>query len=118
MAEYQENYQKFFDSIYTNDLDKIEKAIRELTTEDFILHEMREPKRDVSLDLYFENFKKDFLNEENHKINFVNCFSVGDMMAASATYEFMKKESKEKVRMEIFFIDRFEGDKIVEEWVW
>jgi len=99
-------------------LEKIEKAARELTTEDFILHEMRSPQGDVSLETFLENLKNNFPNEEDHKIGFVNCFSVRDMMAASVTYEFVKKESKENVRVELFWIDRFEGDKIAEEWVW
>ncbi len=91
---HQENYQKYFDSIISYDLNKIEKALRELATEDFTLHEMRSPQRDVSLETFLEELKNNFSNEENHKISFVNCFSVGDMMAASAKYEFTKKDSE------------------------
>jgi hypothetical protein len=111
-------YQKFFDAINEGVWEKIESLLRELATPDFILHTIGKPEKDTTLEETLEDFKRGFGNFSSRKIAFVNCFSVGDMMAAHVNYETTEKETNEKRTQELIWVDRYEGDKIAEEWVW
>jgi hypothetical protein len=111
-------YQKFFDSINEGVWEKVELSCRELATKDFILHTVSKPEKDETLDIVLEDFKRGWGKFTKRKIAFQDCFSVGDMMAAHVIYETTSAETNEKRTQEIFWVDRYEGDKIAEEWVW
>lgn len=112
------DYQKFFDAINSGDMTKIETAVRRFTTPDFRLHHMRDPKKDRTVDEFLESFRRDSQKLSNQHIAFEENFSLGDMMAAIARFETVTKDTNEKQTMMLFWVDRFEGDKLAEEWIW
>jgi hypothetical protein len=115
---HREGYQKFFDAILTRDWGRIETAVRQLCTQDCVLHHMRDPKHDETLDEYLDGYRRDSQKLLSERAVFEDCFSVGDMMAAHVVSEVVDKDTKQKSSGEIFIVGRFVGDRLAEEWVW
>lgn len=117
-SQHRKDYQKILDAINTGDLEKMTIAFQELTTQGFTLHHMSDPKRDETLEEFLEGTRSFLQKFSSPRVAFEDCFSRGDMLAAHITAEVVSKDTKEKRRWEEFFVDRFEGDKLAEEWVW
>jgi hypothetical protein len=111
-------YQKFFDAVNTGGWEEVEKTVRELSLPGFILHTISETVRDTTLNEFLADFKPYFMNYSIKKFAFVDCFSVGDMMASHVSIETITKNTNEKRSRKVFFVDRFVGDQIAEEWEW
>jgi hypothetical protein len=111
-------YQKFFDAVNSGVFENLEPALRELFIPGFILHTVGGAEPDKTLDECFEEMKRDWEKYSSQRLTFVDCFSAGDMMAAHVNYETVAKETNEKRKIDLVWVDRFEGDRIAVEWVW
>ena len=111
-------YQKFFDAFNEMVWEKIESSLRELTTPNFILHRVSKPEKEMTLDEYFDIYKPIFENLSYQRITVENSFSAANMVALNVIIEITNKHTNEKTRQEVFFIDRFDGCKLAEEWEW
>lgn len=111
-------YQKFFDAINEGTWEEIASVARGLVTQDFILHTVGKPENDCTIDVYLASAKSEFAKYSSQKIAFENCFSVGPLMASHVIFETTDKETNETRKQDLFFVDRYEGDKVAEEWVW
>ena len=113
-------YQKFFDAINEGGWEKIESSLREIVTPDFIkhIHILGKPKKERTLDEYIESSKLALKELSSQRIAFKDCFSSGNMMASHVIFETTNIHTNEKQQAEAFFVDRFEGDKVAEEWEW
>jgi hypothetical protein len=111
-------YQKFFDAVNEGDWGKIDVTVKEGFIQGCIIHTVGKPEQDVTIEEYMKNYKRDSEKLANQSIAFENCFSVGNLMASHVIYETIDKETNERRRHELFFVDRFEGDRVAEEWSW
>lgn len=111
-----EDYKEFLEALNTMDMEKIEAALREFTTQDYKLHIMGRSDYDINLEEWLGSFKLDLQKKVNLRYSFIDCFSEGDRMAGHLTLEWFDVDTNEKKKAETIFISHFKDGKVTEEW--
>lgn len=112
---YREVLRGWFDLVNTGDLKKIEEELGQYFTPNFILHDLTYGKPQTLAE-WFGAMSQWWSSIKDLRAEFEDCFGEGDRTVTRGFAEWVDLDTQAKKRMDFIFIDRFEGNRIAEEW--
>ena len=108
--------QHWFDTVNSNDLERILKEIAEIISDDYMIYDPATPDMQPGAANYLKIFKRDMVGSADRKITVGDMFAVDDKVVVRADYEFLELASQERKKFAAMVISQFEGGKIKAEW--
>ena len=102
--------------VMTDDVEKMKKEWKEISTDNYWLHDPSTPNLPPGREKYLETFEQDMKNSAKRRIDIKDMFGVEDKVVTLVYYEFLEVKSREKKKVMAIGISRFEKGKIAEEW--
>ena len=106
----------WFETVCKCDINEIMKEWEEISTENYWIHDPSTPNLQPGRDKYLESFEQDMKNTAERRIDIEDMFGEEDKVVTLGTYEFVEVKTREKKKMMVIGISRFENGKIAEEW--
>ena len=90
--------------------------VKEILTEDYILHDPGNPAPISTRAVFIEGFKQNSKVRTNRRVTVEDMFGAEDKVVSRMVYEYTDLQANEHKKIETIVISRFEGGKIAEEW--
>jgi predicted SnoaL-like aldol condensation-catalyzing enzyme len=98
------------------DMAQVRKALMEVCTEGYVIHDPSTPNIQPGIANYIESLNQFMKENSEPRVIIEDMFGVGDKVVTRAVFEFIELKTHEQKKMTGIVISRFENGKIAEEW--
>ncbi len=106
----------WFEIVNTGDYGQIMKALEELFTDDYTLHDPSFPNPKRGKDIAKADGDQWLMNNSGIHMVIEDLMGMGDKTATRAALECVDNKTQKKRKTVFIFFSRFENGKIAEEW--